>query len=304
MKSVWIVLMGLLLVINTGAQDDTIDLSSLPGQIVIGLEVNRQYDKFLHLIDTVAGEHERLTSNEEITEIYPRISPDGNQIAYCHYEDNVNVHIMDLTTREVEELSGLPSCNGMLDWSPDGSQIVMSALQGLDEGSELYIVDVETQEVTKITDTDRWKDSPRWTPDGGSIVFIYSASQQNEVYILNVVDETLTRLTENEGFEYSVDVSSDGERILFCSDTDGDEELYVMNIDGSDVVQLTDNEEVADCAGVWSPDDEYILFYSNRANAYVFSPYVMRADGSGATELYDQFVGDFDWGISIYDTDD
>ncbi len=57
-------------------------------------------------------------------------------------------------------------------------------------------------------------------------------------------------------------------RIVFIHEADyhnseNETEIYTMNIDGSDVRVLTDND-FADMDPLWSPDGQYISFYSNR----------------------------------------
>jgi len=59
----------------------------------------------------------------------PAFSPDGNYLA-CGHQENA-VHIIDLASRKVFGLSGLPAKPGKLDWSHDGRLLLHSGTKAV-----------------------------------------------------------------------------------------------------------------------------------------------------------------------------
>jgi Tol biopolymer transport system component len=112
----------------------------------------------------------------------------------------------------------------------------------------------------------------------------------------------LTRLTDNDGYDAEAAVSPDGRRIVFTSLRSGDLDIYTMAADGSDVRRLTDRAGY-DGGAFYSWDGRHIVFRAARpetreeleeyrallARGLVrprrLEIYVMRADGTGATQL-------------------
>ena len=74
------------------------------------------------------------------------------------------------------------------------------------------------------------------------------------------------------------------ERIGFVSDREGNKDIYTINTDGSDLVRLTDHPG-DDYAPAWSPDGSRIVFLSDRNGIHYSQPFIMNADGSGASLL-------------------
>jgi len=56
-----------------------------------------------------------------------------------------------------------------------------------------------------------------------------------------------------------------------------------MNPDGSGVTRLIEDPDHNDAVPAWSPDGQYLAFFSDRDGN--FEVYVMRADGSGQVNL-------------------
>ena len=83
----------------------------------------------------------------------------------------------------------------------------------------------------------------------------------------------------------------DNGRIAFDSDRDGpDPDIWTINPDGSDPLNLTADSTGDDFSAAWSPDGEHIVFV--RDTDGFDGPddteiWVMRADGSGQTQITD-----------------
>jgi Tol biopolymer transport system component len=86
----------------------------------------------------------------------------------------------------------------------------------------------------------------------------------------------------------------DNGRIAFDSFRDGpDVDIWTINPDGGDPLNLTADSTVEDFAAEWSPDGERIVFLRNEdpsGDSTATEIWVMRADGSGETQLTDNAV--------------
>ncbi len=125
------------------------------------------------------------------------------------------------------------------------------------------------------------------------------------IYALQVGTEDVRLIysTAREIQTSSLRLDAAGEKLLFAQKVDGDSnehlELCIVETDGSGFQRLTSNS-VWDLYPAWSPDNTRIAFLSLRQSD--LDIYVMNADGTGDTLLYDSgsHDGDIDWvGSSI-----
>lgn len=75
------------------------------------------------------------------------------------------------------------------------------------------------------------------------------------------------RLTSGDGTEARPSISPDGQWIAFTAQYDGNPDVYVMPIDGGPPKRLTFHPD-ADIALGWTPDGQYVLFSSPRAQHF------------------------------------
>jgi len=120
----------------------------------------------------------------------------------------------------------------------------------------------------------------------GKIVFqaVPAGEQYGEIYLMNPDGSGITRLTSNSVDDADPCWSPDGSMIVYSSGG----AIWVMSSDGSNRKQLTTPpEDTYDRDPAWSPDGNKIAFirlYTGGA-AFVYSLYVMGADGSNPTRL-------------------
>lgn len=128
---------------------------------------------------------------------------------------------------------------GVADWSPDGTQLVMAVLDSTTH-YHIYITNSDGSNPIKISQRNSLFADPSWSPDGSKIV--YSAFPVGQV-------------------------------IGFTTDL----EIHVMNKDGSNEVRLTD-DEFQDHDPYWSPDGDEISFetFWGLSNCSVFGKWSLR----------------------------
>jgi TolB protein len=174
-------------------------------------------------------------------------------------------------------------------WSPDGSQLVVSA----DRGSNLYIVSADGNNLRPLTRNTGLAitQAPSWSPDGTTIAYVGNAEQNYDVFLIKQDGSALTRLTNTRGIYRDLAWSPDGTKIAYASGADFfNVHIFVMRADGSAPVQVSSGGG-SDIAPAWSPDGARIAYQ----NDFQFGPpeiFIVNADGTGQTRLTNNFAGD------------
>jgi Tol biopolymer transport system component/DNA-binding winged helix-turn-helix (wHTH) protein len=145
------------------------------------LYTHHSIDSNLYRLDLSSSHEERLTRSTGRS-FQPRLSPDGNRIAY--YSDrlgNFDIFLFDALTKSERALTNHPAADVAPDWSPDGSQIVF--VSNRDGFFRLWTVDVEQGTTWRILDQPfaamdgitagaAHGHAVRWSPDGRKIGFL------------------------------------------------------------------------------------------------------------------------------------
>ncbi len=75
----------------------------------------------------------------------------ANKLAYAQYSDKgVNIHVLDLDTKRVEEITDGYGDIFLPSFSPDGKEIVFAITEANGNSSEIYIMDYDTREIRKL----------------------------------------------------------------------------------------------------------------------------------------------------------
>ena len=235
---------------------------------------------------------EALLSLERVSD--PRISPDGQAIAYVvtttdwranRYDREIWLARWGKRPFQLTATDGESSTNPR--WSPDGSRIGFLADRGND--TQVFAVPADGGEAQALTTVEGGVASFQWSPDGTRIAFtvrdpepepmkerqervgeyaVEDADQRmTHLWVSDAVqDTTPTRLTS--GAEFTVDDfawSPDGTAIAFSHRPFPHPEAWplsdisVVTIDGGSVTSLV-REPGADGDPIWSPDGKWILF--------------------------------------------
>jgi Tol biopolymer transport system component len=151
------------------------------------------------------------------------------------------------TSRIFADGTNTPSHEDFPAWSPDGSQIVFSRVEGNDG---TYVMDTDGSDEQQLLSFGVFE--PAWSPDGTRIAFGSDHEGFQGIYVINADGGNLHKLSSVRAVENCPAWSPDGTRIVFASWRDGDGEIYVMDADGGNLQQLTDNR-FTDEFPAWRP---------------------------------------------------
>lgn len=124
---------------------------------------------------------------------------------------------------------------GSPSWSPDGTRLVMSAMNSSGK-NDLYIVHPQEGTLDRLT-RDAYDDrDPAWSPDGVQIVFSSDRGPLGEygvhnLYLLDLEQGSLRYLTQDSCSYTSPAWSADGRYVACTADRDGTHNLYVIALD-------------------------------------------------------------------------
>jgi TolB protein len=201
-------------------------------------------------------DHSYLTQGE-VTVTSPRVSPDGEHIAYMSFAGGMpHIRIMDADGSKDRRLLQSTSMSFAPRFSPDGRSIAFS--MAVDGNTDIYVVDANGGYPQRLTTTPGIDTSPSFSPDGRQIVFESDRSGTQQIYVMNADGSGQRRISFGGGSNSSPVWSPDGDRIAFSRWNGSTIGIGIMNASGGDEKLLTNGWQ--DEAPSWSPDSEWVMF--------------------------------------------
>jgi dipeptidyl aminopeptidase/acylaminoacyl peptidase len=225
------------------------------------------------------GEEETLISGKKLGDRV-QLSPDGGKLSFISDGDIwiKNGEGEPYRITEGEKLLSHRDHNELPwpQWSPDSSKIAFHSVKW--QRQNIGVVPIEVGETT-------WMASDRelfasyfmdWSPDSSQLALVRSSKdgKRAELVVCKDSGEIIGRPCKSSTDKFVIRISmlsswsNDGERISFVCNRNGWNHLHVFSLDSGDVTQLTKGDyEVVSFTGekpVWSPDDKWIIYLSNR----------------------------------------
>jgi dipeptidyl aminopeptidase/acylaminoacyl peptidase len=108
-------------------------------------------------------------------------SPDGTRLIYHSIKsDNYDVYTCNTAGTNEQQLTSTPDGEITPAWSPDGSQIAVTAV-GDDFSHQVYVMNSDGTNLRPLTDGETGAAAPRWSPDGSLIAF----KSGGDIYVIN-----------------------------------------------------------------------------------------------------------------------
>jgi Tol biopolymer transport system component len=214
----------------------------------------------------------------------PAWSPDGNWIAYFHFNRNINdslyptgLYIID--TKGLNRKLLITGDVDLPDWSPDGKEIVFT-------NGNIFTIDINTRQINKITN--KGSDFfPAYSPDGTNISFDRSGTADTVgTWIFNIVTHTQNRF----GLFPQLDWSQDGNQIVYSGkskNNNSESQIWLANSEGTNQQELTSNNFTYNRYPKWSNDSNKIAWEILINNTTYKEVWTMNSDGSSQTKLTD-----------------
>jgi serine/threonine protein kinase len=197
--------------------------------------------------------HRQITFSGKVS--YPAISPDGNFIAYVSEVSAAEekVFVQDLT-------GGLPlevfkdKSIYHLRWSPDGSELLISAEN--DSISASYIVPRLGGTSRKMTHFFL----TRWSPDGSH--FAGSWVNQKRIWFTNKSTGDTTSISLDGSFTWfhEIDWSPVGDLLLFLTEDQEQYTIWTIRTDGTQQYKIVE-DSVRLCSPRWSSKGDAIYYF-------------------------------------------
>ena len=187
-----------------------------------------------------------------------------------------------------EQLTNDTRSESMPQFSHDCTKIIYESF------SDIYIMNSDGTMPTMLTDQVYHQPSDgmfRFSFDDNEILFAARTGSVQDIYRLNVDGSNLTNLTNNSGNDAWPVYSHDESKIAFISTRDeeydyGNGDIYIMSSDGSNQTRLTFHKMVEKQEILFTPDDEKIIFVSQKDNdSSADQIYSINIDGSNEIAL-------------------
>ncbi len=240
----------------------------------------------LHIVDVETGARSVIPVSEDAAQ--GQWSPDGRWIAYWTARTGQrDIRVISASgSGEFIPITDDTATDWEPRWAPDGKAIYFVSDRG---GSpDLWKIAVNPATGQPIG-------APQAVTTGVARVASFSMDKTGERIMLGVSNriESFERIPFDPGTERprgpaepifssknhiaQFSLSRDEQRIAYRAGA-LQEDLYTIRVDGTDRRRLT-NDRARDRGPDWSPDDEWIVFYSNRGGDY--EHWLIGADGTG-----------------------
>ena len=124
------------------------------------------------IVDVDGTDERNLTDSPDADDFESAWSPDGRRIAFdsdLSEPENIDVHVIRLSSGDIRRLTDDPAFDGGPDWSPDGRKIAFDTER--DGDSEVFVMRRNGDDQTQLTSNDAQDILTGWSPDGEEIAF-------------------------------------------------------------------------------------------------------------------------------------
>jgi TolB protein len=249
--------------------------------------------KRIAVMDSDGTNHRYLTAGDT-TVLRPRLSPDGERLAYVSFTGGQpHVRLVNLSSNEDRALLPGNAMSFAPSFSADGKRIVFS--MAIDGNTDVYTASADGGGLQRLTSTPGIDTSPSFSPDGARIVFESDRSGTPQLYTMNANGSEQRRITFGGANYQSPAWSPDGDLIAFTRRAGDGLRVGAMSASGSNERILTRGPD--DEAPSWSASGRDLLF--QRTEGARTAIYIVSAEGvEGRRIVTPQDASDPNWSTS------
>jgi serine/threonine protein kinase len=161
----------------------------------------------------------------------PRLSPDGQKIAYVTRGRVWQVWVYDLARGTNTPLTGEGTANYPI-WSPDGKRLVFGWMKSL--GQNVYSLPYDGSSPMERLTTSAFNQLPgSWSPDGKTIAVVEGHDDTGyDLLLLDITSGRVTPFLNSQFNENYPNFSPDGRWLAYSSDESNRPEVYVRTFPG------------------------------------------------------------------------
>lgn len=200
----------------------------------------------------------------------PAWSPDGTTLAFISDLTGIDqVWLLATEGGEPRQLTNFPDRVGLVAWSPDGEQLIVTVDAGGNEHDQLYLLSKDGKEQVALTQEPKIiHHFGSWSPDGRLI--FYGCNRRHpaffDIWTMNVRTRETRCVFEQDASLFPMAWSPDGKYLLVSRHNAGhDMDLFLLPAAGGDARLLTFHEGEASY--------NYARFAADSQSLYVLANY-------------------------------
>ncbi|MFN7827774.1 MAG: winged helix-turn-helix domain-containing protein [Acidobacteriota bacterium] len=237
----------------------------------------------------VDGQERRVlhSTPPNVYETNQQFSPDGQQIAFVRWKNNINadLYLLTLASGELRQLTFDQTVISDIQWDYDGRSLYFNSKRkdhnrlwriGVGGGEPIPTV-VSLPNINSFAIAPNGKLLAATQPITDTLIDIFKLGGRDLNPLRPVCKINSSRADDTPRF------SPDGSRIVFVSSRSGHDEIWVANADCTNPSQLTRFNQHGVGSPRWSPDGQQIVFDRNiKDNTDIFT---IRANGTDIRQL-------------------
>ncbi len=185
----------------------------------------------------------------------PSFSPDGRKLVLTlgGTDGNLDIHVMDLATRDVKRLTTNRAIDTEGTWSPDGRQIYFTSDRS--GGPQVYRISADGGSPERVTFEGSYNARPRLSPDGTKLATVHLDRGNYRIAVMDQDGDDLLVLSTGQQDE-SPSFAPNGDTLIYATRQGSDGVLETVTADGLVRQRLASGQgDVRE--PVWSPFPRY-----------------------------------------------